>query len=67
MNIKSNVSTVPYWSSDCGELFYEYHELENKYKTFINNLDNYKPRQFIINNLSLEACCSKWNNLLLNL
>ena len=66
-NIITPVSTVPYWSSDCGELFYEYHELENKYKTFINNLDNYKPRQFIKENLSLEACCSKWNNLLLNL
>lgn len=65
-NIKTPVSTVPYWSSDCGELFYDYSELENKYNTFINNLDKYKPRQFIIENLSLDACCNKWNELLFN-
>jgi hypothetical protein len=62
--IKSNVSTVPYWSSECGELFYNFTELEKSFTKFINNIDNYKPRQFILDNLSMEKCSEKWNNLL---
>lgn len=64
MHIKSNVSTVPYWSDNCGELFYNYSDLENKYKIFIDKLDTYKPREFILKNVSLEACSDKWNKLL---
>lgn len=64
IHIKSNVSTVPYWNSECGELFYNYTELEKGFTKFINNIDNYKPRQFILDNLSMEKCSEKWNNLL---
>jgi hypothetical protein len=64
IHIKSNVSTVPYWNSQCGELFYNYSELEKCFTKFINNIDNYKPRQFILDNLSMEKCSEKWNNLL---
>jgi len=62
-NIKTQVSTVPYWSNQCGELFYNYNEIENKYKIFINKLDSYKPREFILENLSLDACSKQWNQL----
>ena len=64
IHIKSNVSTVPYWSSECGELFYNYTELENSYNKFISNIEKYKPRQFILDNLSIEACSKRWNELL---
>lgn len=66
-NVKSPVSTVPYWSNQCGEVFYDYNELENTYEKFIDKLDSYKPREFIVDNLSLEACTTKWNQLLYSL
>jgi|TARA_B110001452_G_C15211523_1_gene420207 hypothetical protein len=63
-HVKSNVPTVPYWSSECGELFYNYTELENSYNKFISNIEKYKPRQFILDNLSMETCSKRWNELL---
>ena len=65
--VKSEVSTVPYWSDDCGELFHEFSEIENKFETFIQKIDSYKPRNFILNNLSMEKCSEKWNDFLLTL
>lgn len=64
IHVKSNVSTVPYWSPLCGELFHNYTELENTYNKFISNIENYQPRQFIIDNLSMASCSKKWNELL---
>ena len=64
VNVKSEVSTVPYWSNSCGELFYTKEQLESSFNTFINNINTYEPRDFILNNLSFEKCCEKWNNLI---
>lgn len=64
INIKSTVSTVPYWSPMCGELFHNYDELEDTYKIFMDKLNTYTPRKFILENLSLEACSKKWSQLL---
>lgn len=66
-NILTPVSTVPYWSDKCGELFYNFDEIENKYKIFIDKLESYEPRKFILENLSLEACSIKWNKLFCDL
>lgn len=60
----SNYSNLPatttsYWDNKCGELFYNIHEFEIIYNKFIENLNNYKPREFIIHNLSIEACENK--------
>ena len=67
INIKSAVSTVPYWSNECGELFFNYSDLENMFDKFISKLDTYKPRKFILDNLSIEKCSEKWNNLFFEL
>ena len=63
-NIKTEVSTVPYWSNSCGELFYTKEKLESSFNTFISNINTYEPRDFILNNLSFEKCSQKWNNLI---
>lgn len=63
-NIQSKVTSIPYWDSTCGEYFYNQNEFENKFNKFINNLDNYQPRQFILNNLTYNICEKKWNNLI---
>ena len=46
---------IPYWDSKCGEIFYNIDELENAYNNFIGNIEKYKPREFIVDNLSIEA------------
>ncbi|MAF35773.1 hypothetical protein CL622_01500 [archaeon] len=47
-------SSVPYWDNSCGERVYSLFEQEEKFKQFINNLDSYSPRKFILDNLSLK-------------
>jgi len=56
-------TTIPYWDETCGEYFYEANELENKYNVFINNLEDYKPREYILNNLSVEKCAEHFLQL----
>jgi hypothetical protein len=60
-------TTIPYWDERCGEFFYEKEELENKYNTFISKLESYKPRQYILDNLSVEKCSEKLVNLIKDL
>lgn len=59
-------TSIPYWDKRCGEYFFDIEELENKYKYFISNLDNYKPREFIIENLSVEKCSERFKEVFLN-
>lgn len=49
-------STIPYWNNTCGEVFYEKEEFINKLKTLEEKIEEYKPREFILNNLSMEIC-----------
>lgn len=61
MSCYSNLSatTTSYWDNKCGELFYNINEFEVTYNKFIENLNNYKPREFILDNLSIEVCENK--------
>lgn len=67
VKFKTNVTTMPYWHENCGEFFYNQNEFESKYDEFISKLDTYKPRKFILDNLSMEKCVEKWNKLFLEL
>lgn len=49
-------TTIPYWNECCGEYFYEKEQLEEYYNKFISNLENYKPREYILNTLSMDKC-----------
>ena len=49
-------TTIPYWDASCGEVFYSMDEFENTYNTFITNIENYNPRTFIVDNLSIDVC-----------
>lgn len=60
-------TSIPYWDERCGEFFYHYKELENTYNKFINNLDNYKPREYILENLSRDKCEDLFINEILKL
>jgi glycosyltransferase involved in cell wall biosynthesis len=60
-------TTTSYWDARCGEIFYNSEELEDTYNHFISNLASYKPREFIIENLSVEACENKWIEIIQNM
>jgi hypothetical protein len=49
-------TTVPYWDDRCGEVFYNGGELESKLGLFLSKLETYKPRDYIVEHLSPEAC-----------
>lgn len=52
-------TTAPYWDERCGEVFYDISCLEKVYDKFTKNIENYKPREFILENLSMEVCENK--------
>lgn len=56
-------TSIPYWDNSCGEYFYKKEELEQTYNKFINELDSYKPRNFISNNLNLQICVDKFKQI----
>jgi hypothetical protein len=57
-------TTIPYWDETCGETFYEKHEFLQTLQKFENNLNHYKPRDFILNNLSPSVCQELFINLI---
>jgi len=57
-------TTIPYWDEKCGEYFYNIEELEEKYNLFLSKIETYKPREYILENLSFEVCEKKIINLL---
>jgi glycosyltransferase involved in cell wall biosynthesis len=57
-------TSVPYWDERCGEIFYKQEEWETKFDEFISKLNTYKPREYVLENLSVEKCAEKWNSLI---
>ena len=44
--------------------FYDKEDLEITFNTFINKLNNYNPRKYILENLTFEICENKLINLI---
>jgi len=55
-DVKSEVTTVPYWDDNCGVVFYEKEDLEKSYEKFINNLNTYSPKNYIEQVVSVKTC-----------
>lgn len=47
---------IPYWDERCGESFKNINELPEKFDKFINSLKDYKPREYVLENISIEKC-----------
>jgi hypothetical protein len=58
---------IPYWDYRCGESFTNLNELPSIYEKFINNLNNYKPREYILQNISIKKCEEKFIELVNNI
>ena len=52
-------TSVPYWSDDCGEKFFKYEDLEETFQRFYSRIDEYNPRQYVVENLSYKASVDK--------
>ena len=65
----SNITatTIPYWDDRCGEYFTDIQQLETTFNKFITNLPKYKPREFILENLTFDICEKKLINLIENI
>lgn len=57
-------TTIPYWNEICGEYFYNNTELEKTFDLFISKLETYKPREYILENLSVEKCSERFSELI---
>ena len=57
-------TSIPYWDHCCGEVFYNYNEFESIFHFFLSKLYTYYPREYVINNLSIETCEKKFIDLL---
>ena len=49
-------TTIPYWDDRCGEYFYNINEFEEKFNHFLSKIDSYKPREYVLENLSIDIC-----------
>lgn len=52
-------TTIPYWDERCGEYFTMFYQLEDIFWRFIKNIENggkYRPREYIMENLTVEKC-----------
>jgi len=58
------VTTIPYWDLSCGEYFKDKNEFDEKFSKFLNNLENYNPRDFVSRTLSIEPSYAKFHEIL---
>jgi hypothetical protein len=57
-------SSIAYWDDNCGEYFYNKEEFETTYNNFLNKLESYSPRTYIIENLSPQKCGERFIELI---
>jgi len=57
------VSSVPYWDERCGAKFTSAGDFEQNMELFLNALDSYRPRDYVMENLTLEICAQKYIDL----
>ena len=58
--------TIPFWDKSCGEYFHKKEEFQETYDTFLKNLDNYSPREFISSTVSVKQCAENFERIFLH-
>jgi hypothetical protein len=58
-----SATCIPYWDNRCGESFTDALQLQPIFNKLIENINTYKPREFILDNLSIEKCSQKFIEL----
>ena len=54
------VSSVPYWDERCGIKFTSINDFEENLKAFMEKIHDFRPRAYILENLTLEKCAQKY-------
>lgn len=49
-------TTIPYWDERCGEYFHRQDDMERTFDLFLSKLHTYNPRDYVVENLSLDLC-----------
>lgn len=62
-NLKLPASSATYFSEKCG-LLSNLQSFKDDWSVFHRNIKNYSSREFIVQELSSEACCDKWLKIL---
>jgi hypothetical protein len=57
-------TTIPYWDSRCGEVFHDSRDFDKTFNIFLSKLDSYKPRDYIVENLSVKPCAERLQRLI---
>ena len=57
-------TNIAYWDNRCGEFFYRAEEFEETYNKFISKINTYKPREYVLENLSPQKCSKKFVELI---
>ena len=56
----SPVSSVPYWDERCGLKFTAAADFESSLLKFQTDLESFRPRDYVVENLSLAVCAQKY-------
>lgn len=62
-NLELSGTSVTVWDEHCGELVYNFKQLEKKYNHFVANLENYNPARLILEKLTFEKFNSNLKEL----
>jgi hypothetical protein len=56
------VSSVPYWSAECGEKFFGMEDFRGMFEVFWSGLEGgrYDPRGYVVGNLGLKECAEEY-------
>jgi hypothetical protein len=57
-------TAIPYWDSRCGEVFYKREHFDYTYQVFMSKLYEFNPREYIVSQLSIEKCESRFIDLM---
>jgi hypothetical protein len=57
-------TTIPYWDGRCGEIFYKREHFDYAYRLFMSKLHHFKPREYVLSNLTMENCEKEFLKLL---
>lgn len=58
-------TTIPYWDTRCGEYFNHKNDFEATYNKFIEKIDTYRARSYILDTVSVEQCAKNFKEVFL--
>lgn len=56
-------TSIPYWSSKCGEYIDQFENFDTMFNVFLENIDKYSPKEYINEELSPQKSINKLLNL----